>query len=190
MFWAKKSSNNGNRRSDLEKRIQAENERIEKKNTAKVKEEPKVENNSHNKDVIEEELQVKPLAGGNGKKSKVYDEETEAPQGRQIYVPDDEDEKPDIPGKGFLYHAKDEHLGEATRLNEREILLFAVGDTQASILDPKRKTVYETFRNSLMRYKIALNGDGRVEAIKLKTMEAEKMADAAASGAMGGVKRF
>lgn len=189
MFWNKNRSNNGNKRDDLESRIREENKRFESDDEtidAEVVKEPKVSNNGNHKNVATIDSLV---YEDTVDEIKVVDEEVplSQSQGRQVYIPDDEDDKPDIPGKGFLYHAKDENMGEATRLNEREIVMFALGDTQESILDPKRKSVYQTFRNSLFRYKIALNGDGRKEAIELKTMEAERAADRA-TGAFGGVK--
>lgn len=186
MFWNKSKSNNGNNRDDLESRIRAENKRFESDDDiidAEVNRKPKVSNNGNHKDVAVIDTV---FDEGNTEEHKTIVEELPQSNGRQIYI-EDEDDKPDIPGKGFLYHAKDENMGEATRLNEREIVMFALGDTQESILDPKRKSVYQTFRNSLFRYKIALNGDGRKEAIELKTMEAERAADRA-TGAFGGVK--
>lgn len=176
MFWSNKKSNNGNHRDDLEERIRRENEKYE--NASKpVEEKPvvkvikQVSNNGHKKD---EEIKV----SNNGKSRTEVTEDQIAEDDLKYEVPVEED-KPDIPGRGFLYHAKPENLGEATRLNEREIVLFAVGDTKQSLLKKQRRPVYETFRDRTFTYKVALDGEGRKEAIELKTIEAERSADKA-----------
>jgi len=192
----KKRNNNGNHRDDLEARIRKENEKYENKSVAKEEKvdvkaikEP-VSNNGHHVEV-EAEIEQKPIktrnnGNGNGKNKVILDEEDDdEPRGKRYEVPEEED-KPDIPGKGFLYHAKKENRGEASRLNEREIVLLSVGDTKQSLLKKGRSPVYETWRDAMLMYKIALDGKGREEAIELKTIESEKNASNAGQ-AFGGL---
>jgi hypothetical protein len=192
MFGFNKN-NNGKKRRDLEARIREEDLRTNSDKQSdpaveKVIVKETVPNNGHSV-VTEEKVETKPIKKNNNGKGKVvtqdYDDYEDEPRGRRYEIPEEED-KPDIPGKGFLYHAKDENLGEASRLNEREVLMFSLGDTQESIYKVGRKTVYATFRDSLLKYKIALEGKGREEAIELKTIESEKNASKAGQ-AFGGL---
>lgn len=99
-----------------------------------------------------------------------------------------------IPGSGYLFNVKAKHLPEATRLNEREIFTFAVGNVQDYVLrrtDYKdarecQRSVYEEFRDGVFRLKIALNGKGRDENVAVRQVDAEEKANAA-RGAMNGI---
>ena len=191
----KKKNNNSSHRSDLEDRIRKENAKYESsrepvaaKVVAKTVKEAIPDKGHHV--AVEAEIVSKPIKknnNGNGKNKVVLDDEDteDEPRGRKYEVPVEED-KPDIPGRGFLYHAKKENRGEASRLNEREIVLLSVGDTKQSLLKKGRDPVYETWRDAMLMYKIALNGEGRAEAIELKTIESEKNASKAGQ-AWGGL---
>jgi len=99
----------------------------------------------------------------------------------------EEEAEKEIPSSGYLFASKDKYLPEVTRLNEREIFAFAVGDVQDAVLDPDRtKSVYQIFKLSAMRNKIGFEGKGREEHIVIKQQEAEKEADAASRGALFG----
>lgn len=82
-----------------------------------------------------------------------------------------------IPGNKFLLNVDERHLPETSRLNEREIFTFGVGDTQDEALNTNRtKSIYAIFRNSILRLKISLGGKGRDDFISLHQAEAEENA--------------
>ena len=102
----------------------------------------------------------------------------------------EEAEDAKIPGSGSLFNVKKKHLPEFTRLNEREVFTFAVGDVQDYVLrraDTGEETsVYERFRDSIFRLKISLHGKGRDENVAVRQVDAEEKANAA-RGAMNGI---
>jgi hypothetical protein len=80
-----------------------------------------------------------------------------------------------IPGDGFLFNIKEEHLPEASCLNERQVATFSIGDCQNASLDPDRtQSIFEIYRNRIMRYNISLNRDGRGEYVTIKQLTAEE----------------
>jgi len=95
-----------------------------------------------------------------------------------------------IPGSGSLFNVKKKHLPEFTRLNEREVFTFAVGDVQDYVLrrsDTGEETsVYEHFRDAIFRLKISLKGEGRAENVAVRQVDAEEKANAA-RGSMNGI---
>lgn len=92
-----------------------------------------------------------------------------------------------IPGSGSLFNVKKKHLPEFTRLNEREVFTFGVGDVQDAVLDLKRTdSVFEIFKNSIFRLKISLKGEGRSENVAVRQVDAEEKANAA-RGSMNGI---
>jgi len=84
----------------------------------------------------------------------------------------------EIPGSGFFFNVQDKFLPESSRLTERQIQCFAVGDVQQQVLNTNRKkTVYEIFRDQYLRYEISANGEGRAEfstLVQLKQDEANR----------------
>ena len=88
------------------------------------------------------------------------------------------DSEREIPGNGFLFNVKEKHLPEATRLNEREIWSFAVGEVQDAVLDTNRtESVFKILESRLMRNKISLGGDGRTEYVTTMQLKAEEKAE-------------
>jgi hypothetical protein len=102
----------------------------------------------------------------------------------------EEAEDAKIPGSGSLFNVKQKHLPEFTRLNEREVFTFAVGNVQDYVLrraDTGEETsVYENFRDSIFRLKISLKGEGRAENVAVRQVDAEEKANAA-RGSMNGI---
>ncbi len=100
-----------------------------------------------------------------------------------------------IAGKGFLFHVHDKHLPESTRLNLQEALSLAVNDAQEyavhmyELPEEEQISIYEFFRNRLMRYRISCGGEewgeGRKESIILHQLSQDER-DNAVKGAMFG----
>jgi hypothetical protein len=94
-----------------------------------------------------------------------------------------------IPGIGSLYQADDEFLGEGTRLNDREVAAYAVGDMQEAMsnLESRTESLWSILKRRSHRYKISLNGDGRQEQILLHRIKNENEIHASMEGAnLGG----
>lgn len=109
------------------------------------------------------------------------EEESKRPSITQEQINEIEDRELDknIPGRGHLFHVKKKYLPESTRLNDREIMSFAIGDVQQAVLDHDRtESVFEVLKNSLMVYKISREGDGRKESIVLHQLTSEEKAAA------------
>lgn len=97
------------------------------------------------------------------------------------------DNNKNIPGRGHLFHVRKEHLPESTRLNEREIVAFAIGDVQQAVLDHNRtESVFDIFKHNIMQYKISFEGQGRKESIILHQLTTEEKT-AALKGSMFGI---
>jgi hypothetical protein len=89
-----------------------------------------------------------------------------------------EEERTKLPGEGFMFGVKPQHLKEATRLNDREIGCLAVGYVQDAVLKKGRKmSVFETYATTLMQLKISQNGVGRDEFTTLTQLSAEEKAE-------------
>lgn len=99
----------------------------------------------------------------------------------------EEQDNAKIPGSGYLFNVKEKHLPEATRLNEREIFTFGVGNVQDAVLNLNRtKSIFEVFRDSIFRLKISAGGKGREENIAVRQVDAEEKANAA-RGSLNGI---
>ncbi len=86
-----------------------------------------------------------------------------------------------IPGKGYLFHVKDKHLPETSRLNLREALSLAISDAQQEAINPDRtQSIFSIFRNRMLRYRISCGGEdwgeGRKESIILHQLSADEKA--------------
>ena len=115
----------------------------------------------------EQEEEVK----GNGHKARLTREEIEAFEEAEL--------DKDIPGKGYLFHVKNKHLPESSRLNEKEIIGFSVGKVQQAVLDKNRtESAFDIFMNSVLRMKISFEGEGRKENIILHQLSSDDKAEA------------
>jgi len=116
---------------------------------------------------MEEEEEEYTEPGDNGHQAQLTREEIEAFEEKEM--------DKDIPGKGYLFHVKKKHLPEATRLNDREIIGFSVGEVQQAVLDHSRtESLFDIFKNGVFQKKIAFQGEGRKENIILHQLSAEE----------------
>ena len=116
---------------------------------------------------MEDEEEGDTEAGGDGHRAQLTREEIEAFEEKEM--------DKEIPGKGYLFHVKKKHLPEATRLNDREIMGFSVGEVQQAVLDHDRKeSLFDIFKNGVFQKKIAFQGEGRKENIILHQLSAEE----------------
>ncbi len=66
-------------------------------------------------------------------------------------------------------------MPESSRLNDREIISFAIGVTQREMLNIRRtESLFEVFMNSVLRFKISQGGDGRKEHIVLHQLDTDQ----------------
>lgn len=82
-----------------------------------------------------------------------------------------------VPGKGSLFHVEaGKHLDEATRLNAREIWLYAVVETQQFVACTPNRTqsALDFLLEKVKRYKIAEDGKGRDDQIILHQLTHEE----------------
>ncbi len=143
---------------------------------------PPVDNNGHAADSSAILQQIQPTA-----EQIQQVEERKRQEIEDIRRFEEEESERSIPGHGYLVNVKPKHLAQSTRLNEREILLFAIAKAQDSVLDPNRtQSVASLIMQNIMENKISLNGLGREETLAARQQEAEKAAEAAAKGALLG----
>lgn len=130
------------------------------------KAEESIKGNGHNTDADEQELKDR------AEEARQRKEDQEAIDRERR-----EAQEAKIPGNKFLLNVDERHLPETSRLNEREIFTFGVGDTQDEALNTNRtQSIYAIFRNSILRLKISLGGKGRDDFISLHQAEAEENA--------------
>lgn len=76
-----------------------------------------------------------------------------------------------------LFDFPREKLAQRTRLNEKEILTFAVLKTNMQILDPTEDRLWPIlFMENIMEMKISLKGKGRDEGMGIFQMQQEEKA--------------
>lgn len=76
-----------------------------------------------------------------------------------------------------MFDFKREKLPMRTRLNEKEILTFAILKTNMQMLDPNETRSWpEAFMDNIMEMKISLRGKGRDEGMGIFQMQQEEKA--------------
>ena len=74
-----------------------------------------------------------------------------------------------------LFDFPREKLSQRTRLNEKEILTFALLKTNMQMLNPNEERLWpEIFMDNIMEMKISLKGKGRDEGMGIFQMQSEE----------------
>jgi len=93
-----------------------------------------------------------------------------------------------IPGYGVVVKADDEVLDEMTRMNEREVAAYSIGDMQQEMANLEREeSLWRILTRKAKKYKKSLNGDGIQEVVLMYRITKENEVRAGMEGAnLGG----